>query len=486
MMALYKTLDAKPAGGGQVLPQGSLLDPGLAQAIYDYRRKVAASYRSLLPDEIPGRLQSEPMHVSAKVDGEIWFLVFEGGEVFLSNPSGKLIVGDIPILAEAKRCLPRVLPRTVVAGELYATGRAGGGRPRVGDVSACLAGGRDAAVSRLEFAAFDLVMGGDPGQAPPVVNYPDKLAALGRIFEGGKHVLPVHTEKTADLARVSALFEEWVATGKAEGLVVRSESGISKIKPSFTLDAVIIGYTVRVENPEEIRSVALALMRPGRQLQYISACGNMPDETRVSMLKLLRGSEASSDWRLTRGDGALFQMVKPLHVIEVKATDVVDAESDGEPVRQMVLEYSDDKGWQAVRKLCAASLLFPVFVRLREDKQVNEVDIRIDQLLERCFVGDAGQNAEALTLEKSAVVRREVYKKASKKGVGVRKLVVWKTNKEKSSSDFPAFVVHFTDYSADRKDPLQREVRPAPDHATAMQIADAMIAENVKKGWEKI
>ena len=63
---------------------------------------------------------------------------------------------------------------------------------------------------------------------------------------------------------------------------------------------------------------------------------------------------------------------------------------------------------------------------------------------------------------------------------------LWKTNKEKLSSDYPAYVVHFTDYSAGRKDPLKREVRLAPDEATAKQIADSMIENNIKKGWEKV
>jgi hypothetical protein len=485
-MSLYKTFDAKPVGAGQCLPAGSLLDEQLATALYDYRRRTASAYRSLLPEEIPTRLLGEPMFVSPKIDGELWFMVFDGEDVFLSNPKGRLLVGDLPLLKEARKFTHRAALRTVVAGELFAAGRAGGARPRVGDVSASLAKGLDAAVDRLEFAAFDLVQGGDAAQSMPISSYGDKLALLCRLFEGGERVKVVHTEKTTDLSAVTAMFAKWVESGKAEGLVARGESGICKIKPAFTLDAVIIGYTVRAENPNQVRSLALALMRQNQQLQYIGACGNMPEETRTSMLTMLLGSEAPSNWRLTRGDGALFQMVKPLRVLEVKATDVIDAESDGEPLKQMVLTYKDDEGWQAERKLPAASLLFPVFVRLRDDKQVNEIDIRIDQILERCFVPDVDKSAATVLMEKSAVIRREVYKKDSKKGTAVRKLVVWKTNKETADADFPAYVVHFTDYSADRKDPLQREVRPAPDEPSAMRIADAMIADNIKKGWEKV
>ena len=61
---------------------------------------------------------------------------------------------------------------------------------------------------------------------------------------------------------------------------------------------------------------------------------------------------------------------------------------------------------------------------------------------------------------------------------------VW--TKETADNAFPAFVVHWTDYSAGRANPLDREVRLAPDEAGAMKIADAMIEENIKKGWNKV
>ena len=90
-----------------------------------------------------------------------------------------------------------------------------------------------------------------------------------------------------------------------------------------------------------------------------------------------------------------------------------------------------------------------------------------------------------MVLPASAVVRREVYAKEAKGQVAVRKLVLWQTNKETLDRSYPAYVVHWTDYSAGRKDPLQREVRVAPNLAEAQRIADEIIAENIKKGWDR-
>jgi len=62
--------------------------------------------------------------------------------------------------------------------------------------------------------------------------------------------------------------------------------------------------------------------------------------------------------------------------------------------------------------------------------------------------------------------------------------VIWKTNKE--SAGYPAFVVHWTDYSSNRKSPLDREVRLAPSKDEADKIAEAMIVNNIKKGWSEV
>jgi hypothetical protein len=83
-------------------------------------------------------------------------------------------------------------------------------------------------------------------------------------------------------------------------------------------------------------------------------------------------------------------------------------------------------------------------------------------------------------------VRREVWTKTTKGQLAVRKLLVWQTNKAEGSQRYPAYVVHWTDYSAGRAEPLDRDVRPAPDEAAAQAIAQEFIDANIKKGWEKV
>ena len=77
-------------------------------------------------------------------------------------------------------------------------------------------------------------------------------------------------------------------------------------------------------------------------------------------------------------------------------------------------------------------------------------------------------------------------REATKEVMAVRKLLVWKTNKDEEDPSFPAFVVHWSDFSPGRKDPLKREVRLAPTKEQAEVIASGIIEANIKKGWELV
>ena len=79
-----------------------------------------------------------------------------------------------------------------------------------------------------------------------------------------------------------------------------------------------------------------------------------------------------------------------------------------------------------------------------------------------------------------------MWTKAAKGQTALRKLVIWRTNKEQDDSPYPAYVVHWTDYSASRGTPLERKVRLAPTEALALSHEDAMVEENGKKGWTKV
>ncbi len=482
MSSLYDNAKARPLAKGFQCPGGSVKDPDLVARFRGYKRSIAGRYRAINSEEIDTRSPYGPVLCSPKIDGELWYMVFDEGDVFLTNPAGRVVYGDIPVLDEARKAMSRIQGRTILAGEFFAIRK--GGRPRHDDLALAMGGEAKADMARVGYMAFDLLEGGDAEGQAPLEDYKERLEVMRRVFAGGKRLQAIKTEEVEGPEAIRAKYEELVASGKAEGLVLRRADGtIYKLKPIFTLDAVVVGYTERVEEPGRVRSMALAMMREDGSFHIIGSCGNMNSETRESLFPKLKELETTSAFRHASNDGALYRFIEPKLIIEVKVTDVLGEHPSGDPILRMVAAHEAGKGWAPVRRMPSVSILHPIFQRIRTDKEVNATDVRIGQVLERCPVPDLAVKAEKVELPPSEVMRREVYTKTTKGKLAVRKLVVWKTNKEELDPSYPAFVVHFTDYSPGRKDPLKREVRLAPRFDVAEAIAEDMLVKNIKKGW---
>ena len=239
-MTLFDSASAQALGNGSITGIDSVTDEALATLTRGYKRTVASRYRTVVANEIAQEIPSGSLHVSPKVDGQLWYLVFDGSQIFLASPRGRTISGDLPVLKEARAFASRAQGRTILAGELFVIQK--GDRPRCGDVSAMLAAGTDANIARLCFMAFDVAAGGDTDCPIPATEYADRLSVLQRLLDGGKRLQAIKTESVSNAAEVQGLFTEWVDGGKSEGLVVRSGDGrIFKVKPSMTIDAAVIG-----------------------------------------------------------------------------------------------------------------------------------------------------------------------------------------------------------------------------------------------------
>lgn len=474
-------MSATPYSGGQPFGAGlrdaCLADASLLETLQTYKRRVAGTYRALPPARL-GEISPAPMWVTRKIDGETWFLVRQAGQVFLASPAGRVLAGDLPILRQAAH-LP---DDSIVAGELHA--RVQDRRERVGDLAAALAGSGPQAPEGIAFTAFDgLRLGGQP---LPIA-YDERLQALAASLPAASHLQVIEAQAMHTGLEVFQHFESQVLPAGGEGLVVRHASGIIyKVKPEITLDAVVIGYTVKADQPQACRSLLLALRRPEGDFVIAGACGNLGDDaSRRDWFTRLQPLQAASGIRRASDSGGLYQFVRPQVVAEFTVTDLQGELSDGQVPMAQTAAFGE-AGWTRVGALPSPSLIHPVLKRLREDKQADETGVRVAQLQEYLPARPEAAPAQGSALPASTVVRREVWTKTTKGQLAVRKLLVWKTNKSEASSRHPAYVVHWTDYSAGRAEPLDREVRPAPDEASAMQIAQGLIDDNIKKGWEKV
>ena len=89
-------------------------------------------------------------------------------------------------------------------------------------------------------------------------------------------------------------------------------------------------------------------------------------------------------------------------------------------------------------------------------------------------------------LPKSEVLRREVVTKVLKGKTMVRKLMLWKTNKSEHDETFPAYVVHLTDFSPNRKDPMKREIRVSNSEEQIEGFYQQLKSKNFVKGWNPV
>jgi hypothetical protein len=463
----------------------ALSDPRLLLKVQEYRRMLAARMMPLDGGDIRQRLVTSDYHVSKKVDGEFDALYFDGDDTLLLNPGGTVRVG-LPALTEAAGRLRQAgLSRALVAGELHYV-RPDGKRPRVHDVSRAARqpeSPRD--LDALHYAAFDLLEVN--GETPPP-QFDSVWKQLTNLFGKGEKVGLVESVALRDAGEVERQFRKWVAQG-AEGAVVRSDAaGMFKIKPRHTIDAVVIGFTEGTEDRQGmLHDLLLALMRPDGSFHILGRVGGgFTNDQRRDFLSDLKDLAAESDYAEVN-DQVAYQMVRPEWVVEISVLDLITETTRGAPINRMVLEWDGTAAkWQIIRRMPLVGLISPQFVRRREDKTVNPQDLRLQQVSDLVEIALIDRDARQIALPKSSVLRREVYTRNFKGQLMVRKLVLWETNKAAQSEDYPAYVIHFTDFSPNRKTPLEREVRISNSRDQIAQLWEALIGESIKKGWELV
>ncbi len=476
----YFADDWKKWGGGQKAPLGGLKDIELHEKLKNYKKLVAKRYRVVTPDLITRYLPDGNLWISTKVDGELWFAIKREGEVALVAYNGRCIQG-VPVVKELEKQLKDV-KTAIIPGELFAL--AGKGRPRVGNVASAL--GDDEKAKTLGFKAFDVLE--CDGEDYLYKGYNERFEILEKHFKDGKRSCLV-TTAVGEKSDASDYFDEWVNSEKFEGLVVRSEQGITyKIKPFVTIDCVVMAYGERQEGGRaQVRELTVALMRDDGTFHILGTVGNGFGETgRAEWHDRLSKIQMDSTFRMANREGTLCRFVKPEIIVEVKASDIVDTDSRENPVRRMALKYDEKKGWSALGTMPIVSMIHPVLLRERTDKEVDLQSVGLDQAFQHVPFAGRDEKATMKSLATSTIFKRCVYSKVTKGKTAVRKYVAFATNKHEEDPNFPPYVVIFTDFSAGRKDPLKTDIKVGSSEASLEGHIGEWITKNVKKGWEEV
>jgi hypothetical protein len=275
----------------------------------------------------------------------------------------------------------------------------------------------------------------------------------------------------------------------AEGIVVRSDAvGSYKAKPLYTLDAVVVGFTESTDDRAGMMHDLLLAVRR-RDGAYHILCrvgGGFSQDLRRSVLSDLKDMVVDSEYAEVNSDHVAYQMVRPELVIEISCLDLIAQNTRGRPVNRMTLNWnSDENQYQVIRRLPLVSVISPQFLRVREDKSINNVDdTRIGQINDIVPVPMSDADTTELSLPKSEIMQREVYVKTLRGEQLVRKFLLWRTNKDSDSDNHPAFVAYHADYSPSRKVPLTREVRISNSETQILALWQELKESNIKAGWE--
>ncbi len=472
-------------GSYGVSQASALKDPSLLPNVRNYKRQIASRMMPLGREDISRKVPDAQYHVSRKIDGEFSVMAFKDGDLLIVNPGGTVRIG-LPWQAEAKSLIEAAgLTEVLFAGELYVE-TPQDRRPRVHDVvSVARQPKSEDDLQRIKFAVFDVIsVDGEPLEN----TYDERWQQIESVFAKGDMIHPVENVIVKGHRDVDNLFQKWVVDEKSEGIVVRSATaGNFKIKPRHNLDAVVIGFTESTDDRQGMmHDLLLGVVRSDGSVQVLCRVGGgFTDENRREMLSDLQDMVAKSEYAEVNSDHVAYQMVEPKWVIEISCLDLISQNTRGGPVNRMVLNWNpSEERYEVVRRLPLVSVISPQFIRIRDDKQFNETDVRISQVSDLLPIPMADVNARELKMTKSKLLERDVYTKQLRGEMLVRKFVLWKTNKEAESSEYPGYVANYVDFSPTRKTPLTRDVRVSNSETQIRGLYAAFKEDNIKKGWE--
>ena len=457
------------------------IDQASAAKAAAYKKDFLKKFIAISPEQIDRRLGDAKYWVTRKYDGEYANLFYEDGLAVILNRSGRVRSG-LPCTDEAAKVLHEAgIRQAVIPAELYVYDEKK--KTRVNDLISALADEKK--IGTLRLACYDILQLDGKEYKPD--NYGVVLEELDKLLKGGKLIRPVDWTVAKDNAEVRKLFAQWVEKEDSEGLVVRSEMPfVWKIKPRHNIDAVVIGFTEGTGDAKgQVRTMLLALMPEEGRYQVVTRIGGgMTEKRKKELYAYFYPRIMASEFIETDSNHVAFQMVEPELVLEFSVNDVRWESPDG-LISNPVLEIVEGV-YRLAETVDGISVVAPVIERFREDKTADAGDVRLAQVESiSSFEPEEMKRVAVPKLRGSEVIFREVYRKSIGEKQMLLKFTGWKTNKEKTG-EWPAYVLHTTNFSSNRQQHLTREVEITDDYDQLMELRDKAIEENVKKGWKKV
>lgn len=478
-MKIYK--DKLKKRNGYWEGMSDAIDKTSAAKAAAYKKDFLKKFIAISPQQIDKRLGDTMYWVTRKYDGEYANLFYENGQAVILNRSGRVRSG-LPCIDEAIKVLQKYgIRQAVIPSELYVFDEKK--KTRVNDLVNALADEKK--IGTLRLACYDILEMDGKEYKPD--SYGEVLEELDKILKGGKLIHPVDWTVAKNNSEVKKLFAQWVEKEASEGLVVRSEMPfVWKIKPRHNIDAVVIGFTEGTGDAKgQVRTMLLALMPEEGKYQVVTRVGGgMTEKQKRELFTYFSPRVMPSEFIETDSNHVAFRMVEPDKVIEFSVNDVRWESPDG-LIENPLLEIVEGE-YRLSDTVNGISFVAPIIERFRDDKTADAGDVRLSQIESiSSFEPEELGKMPIPKLRNSEVLFREVYRKNIGEKVMVLKFTGWKTNKEKTG-EWPAYVLHTTNFSSNRQQHLTRDVEITDDYDQLLELHNKAVESNVKKGWTKV
>ena len=316
-----------------------------------------------------------------------------------------------------------------------------------------------------------------------------------------EHIEIIPFKRCKEKDQAIEFYESWVIQENHEGVVIYTPYGVNyKIKPKKDIDAVVIGFSMLLDQSNMVGSLLTSLLVDEGKYQVLTGVGSgFSDNDRQELYAILNDLSVESEYvHLTR-DGRRFKMVKPEIVIEFSYIDFIKEKSDGGPIYRKILEYNNDR-WIEKKIEPLGSILGPVFKRKRPDKSVTPGDLRIEQL------GDPAKAVFQIKTESRNISRRKdsqidvllrlVFQGKHGGAKLVQKYMVWKNQYSTDEGEsIDEYIAYHVNYSFNRKVPLKTKIAINSDLQHAIYTLGLMAShkqygiisqstKQIKKGWD--
>lgn len=315
--------------------------------------------------------------IQAKCDGEFNLIRYDkNGETYSLNRWGRKRT-ELPALKELKQALEQLsISRAELLAELYAKEDE---KPlKLPDFIHHVKSGNPELLNKIHIGVWDiLTIDGKPVKE----NYLWKYDEASSWFKNCKlvGVLPYHQPKNH--AEIKTFWDVYVAKHGYEGLVIRNNSDIFKLKQKGDIDAVVIainkksgyGKNLNLFQQQMVTSLHLAIMdEQGNYIEIGDCASGINHQLRKALWKLINYKIAEDSQHV---------WIKPFLICQIEYTELF-------PSKNKIYTYTPENGYTQKGETNLIRLRHPRLICFRTDKQPTPQDIGKQQIPTKYLMRD--------------------------------------------------------------------------------------------------